>query len=160
MSAQQIYDMMQPLIIHPHGIIANYRPDSGDMCYKALYVAPFGRLKPDKAARWGAELVHHPSELLLRPTQATSWLAVARRIVFLGFGFGEDNMKLLRPGLDAARDHVEVYGTALGIGEKELARVRTRLGKLGSRAKLADVDCRGLFTKYELHLPRDESVEA
>lgn len=79
-------------------------------------------------------------------------LGEARRIVFLGFAFGEMNMKLLEA--KSIEGDVDIYGTRMGVSEPEFMIVKAAIEKaLGIEGRyraieLLDGDCTSFFDKY------------
>ncbi len=65
-------------------------------------------------------------------TEARKHISDADRILFLGFGYAKENLELL--GMPGALRGKEVYGTALGMNDREKYRVKSLLGEFANRS--------------------------
>lgn len=76
----------------------------------------------------------------------------AERIIFLGFGYGQENLEAL--GIkNLLNRSQQIYGTALGFTERERIKIKEFILKLNPgfseyRIALEDLDCVGLLKKY------------
>jgi hypothetical protein len=83
----------------------------------------------------------------------------AEQIVFLGFGYHEPNMRMLRPG--EKMNLKPVFGTAVGMSESSILEVRKELASMfagdpaGTRApmQVTDKTCSALFDYHIKTLP-------
>lgn len=63
--------------------------------------------------------------------QAKNLIAGASHVLFLGFGYREENMQLL--GMPGALSGKQVYGTAVDMTSREKSRVKSLLGDFSNR---------------------------
>jgi hypothetical protein len=73
----------------------------------------------------------------------------ARHVYFLGFGYAQENLEAL--GIPAVLSHKPaVYGTALGLFDSEIDRVKNRLNPSGNSItlNLEKCNCKELLGKY------------
>jgi len=71
----------------------------------------------------------------------------AERIFFLGFGYAKENLNIL--GIpDVLRKGQAIYGTSLGLTEREAADVRSNFDIYAARLNLQKLDCRRLLSEY------------
>lgn len=83
--------------------------------------------------------------------EARKLISEAKRIFFLGFGYAEENLKILitPKGADGQR----FYGTALGLTKKQINDVRLQLSEFSGKRSVAmnnieDLDCVALLKEY------------
>lgn len=83
--------------------------------------------------------------------EARKLISEAKRIFFLGFGYAEENLKILitPKGADGQR----FYGTALGLTKREIEDIQLQLSKFTGKRSVAlnnieDLDCVALLKKY------------
>ena len=90
-------------------------------------------------------------------------VALAKKIVFLGFGFHEQNMTLLKPDDDifgSERLKSLVYATACGVSDPNCEVIAQRIEALFSRRRLADkpavlqIPAATLMADYSMQLRR------
>jgi hypothetical protein len=92
-------------------------------------------------------------------------LAEAKKIFFLGFGYADENLDVLNI-LDTFNEKQQIYGTALGLTEKEIRKIKIKFTKNSkvysifinehrhvstdkdSIINIEDINCLGLLRKY------------
>ena len=79
-------------------------------------------------------------------------IACAKRVFFLGFGYAQENLQLLDIP-EVITDNQEVYGTALGFTDKEIARIRKTLStnlaiKMGVNPIVEPINSYELLREY------------
>jgi len=90
-------------------------------------------------------------------------VAKASRIVFLGFAYHRENMKLLRPDghiFDSSRPPGSCFGTAKGISSSDCEIIKREICPSYKRSMTAmelrsDLDCHRLFAEYRRGLSLD-----
>lgn len=156
--AQRAAELMRSLtIIHPYGTI-------GDLPFMGSSQITFGgegeRLSEAYFAlsariRTYTEQIKDPTEL----NAAREQVDLAERIVFLGFAFHDQNLKLIQPTTLIKRK--ALYGTAYGMSQSDIQVITEQLrlffdepGRLTFHP-LFDVThtCSGLFDFYTKSLP-------
>jgi hypothetical protein len=146
-------ELLQKLkIFHPYGTVGSlpWQQGNGDIV---------GFAADDRTDLWAAadrlktftERIEEGEELLTMRDA----IASAECLVFLGFGFHEQNLSLLRrtSGLPAT-----IYATTMGISKSDQAYLRAILerifnGTTADRMRLLDGTCADLFEEYRLSLP-------
>ncbi len=84
-------------------------------------------------------------------------LTDADQIFYLGFGYAEENMDILKVP-ETINSSVPIYGTAFGLSKKEILDIREKIarrlksippiGKNATRVQIEDRDCLGLLKEY------------
>lgn len=84
-------------------------------------------------------------------------LTDAEQIFYLGFGYAEENMDILKVP-ETVNSSVPIYGTAFGLSKKEIHDIRDKIarrlksippiGKNTTRVQIEDRDCLGLLKEY------------
>ncbi len=82
-------------------------------------------------------------------------IAEAKTIVFLGFAYGEENIKILRPEEPGKVERM--FGTTYEMPKHKAGQVKNRMGKLskerlGHKAYFEDSTCHDLIKSFEWHL--------
>jgi hypothetical protein len=150
-------------IIHPYGTVAN-------LPWVDKRGIPFGFT----ANRSNMQLMASSIKTYTEQVEAGSVLQAIREevleadtLVFLGFSYHPENMKLLSPGRECKTERV--YGTALGVSESNVAdiieRIRTLIGRhlfqqviRGGRTEMFEsiyiqnLECSGLLQEYSRSL--------
>jgi hypothetical protein len=148
-------------IIHPYGMVGDLKTDVQN---GVAFGGDPHRLSEDYSAlsdRIKTYTEQVEDEYLLE--QIHEHMHKAERIVFLGFAFHDQNMKLLKPK-DGLKKK-EIYGTAFGMSDSDVTVIRHQLlsfFKDGSDREVMDVrpneirndlKCADLFDQYTRSLP-------
>lgn len=80
--------------------------------------------------------------------QARAWLAAAKTICFLGFGFNKTNLNRL--GVLEINSGTRIVGTALGLSEPEVKRVERRFGRQRPHIQLHDMSSYDLLRQTDV----------
>lgn len=160
LESDAIREIMQNLTIHrPYGVAGRLPWQKGDGPSVG-----FGQGSPQQLAdvaqqvRTFTERVEEGDELAAM--QAT--MAGADRIIFLGFAFHRQNVKLLA---QQAQDHTEVMATTFGISKSDKGVIDDELQKAFQfqgilnehRIQLADMTCNQFFKEYWRTLTAEKS---
>jgi hypothetical protein len=141
-------------IVHPYGDLGPLHGTNANMS--------FGD-KHDPATYPAADAIYAMSKRLLTFTeskkaqgaQAQAMISKAKRLVFLGFGFGEQNVELLRAPTSAA-EHMRA--TVMGLSKSSQREVQHRIslmtGKEFPLHGLYDCDCTSLINDEQMFLTR------
>ena len=160
MTAAAILDKLT--IIHPYGMAAPFRATFGGAGY--LFGAAQRTLLPEywklaEGVRTYTEQVKDESELDKIRTE----MKRAERIVFLGFGFHDQNMRLLAPA--GGLEMKQIFATAKGMSESDVGLLTAQLqrfyrtelqhvaGAGGTIVVRSDLTCSQLFDAYNKSLP-------
>jgi hypothetical protein len=150
LSAGQAQEVARNLIVrHPYGLV-------GSLLWQEIGSAavPFGGSDPSdpllrlaKQIKTFTEQVEEGTELEAIRRQVRD----ARVIVFLGFGFADQNMDLLKPGGETAVERI--FATAHGISDSDCRVIEAQLagvlGRSGAGIQLRnDKKCAALFGEY------------
>lgn len=152
-AARKIVDKAN--IIHPYGIVASLWQDGG---------IPFGFDEFTDWARY-ADSISIYTERTEQPEKLASIrtaIAMAEQIVFLGFGFHAQNMRILTPPSQIVGSFKSIFATAIGMSDSDRDIVADMLAGFqppnyrptaGSIYVRSDCDCAKLFDEYRLSLP-------
>ena len=142
-------------IIHPYGVIA-------DLPYRGSGI-PFGGSENFEydcvTASAGVKIFTEQIAAGEMLQQLHSELAQAEQIVFLGFGYLDENMILLRPS--TKMNLKPVFGTALGMSESSVNAVKYQLANFFNGGlhgilpamRVSDHTCAALLDHYAMQLP-------
>jgi hypothetical protein len=143
-------------IIHPYGVIANlpYNNSSG-IPFGGAENFEFDCVTPSQGVKIFTEQIV-AGELL---QQLHAELNRAEQIVFLGFGFLDENMTLLRPATKINLKNV--FATAFEMSESSIDAVKNKLAGFFSgnihgilpAMLVSDQTCAALFDHYAIRLP-------
>jgi hypothetical protein len=151
-------EILRPLsIIHPYGTVAKLHWQDGAL--------PFGVQPSDSACIELAQYIRTYTEEVDAGEQLAlihALLHEATTIVFLGFAYHEQNIKLLTPKLRLQRKRI--YGTAHGISRADVETVKMMLSEMFETRFHSDImqysiigndlTCLKLLQDYGLTLPR------
>lgn len=125
-----------PEIVHVYGSIGAY-PFEGVSPPTRPYGIPMTHIEAREAARsiWTMDEKNPESTL---PAKACKLLAEAAQIMFLGFGFDEDNMKLMGFRIESSRlqNSCRIWATAMGLTGAEARWAQTQIGKPGNATRV------------------------
>jgi hypothetical protein len=141
-------------IIHPYGVISDFFDPAG-----IQYGGRDGVIPDYVRASAGVKILSEQMAAgeLLQDIHAH--MIDAEQIVFLGFGYLEENMTMLRP---AAKMNLKpVFGTAFEMSESSIDEVKNRLAELFSGDRngilpamlISNQKCGALFDYYTMRLP-------
>jgi hypothetical protein len=144
-------------IIHPYGIIADlpYGGSGLGIPFGGADNFDYNCVTPSAGVKIFTEQVV-ASDLLKGVHQA---LIDAEQIVFLGFGYIDENMTILRPNEKMNRKNV--FGTAYGMSPSSIEEAKQKLSPFFGGAShgilqamlLEDRSCAQLFDHYAMRLP-------
>jgi hypothetical protein len=139
-------------IVHPYGTVGPWREGTDHLRFGDVVGDPERLLHLAKRIRTYTEISQPPEHV-------KTLVSKAQTIIFLGFGYIEENLKLLGPS-EGGRLTEKIYGTAYGISEPSRAILSWRLGSfLGPapgpgvgvgqpRIALFDGKCAQLFDEH------------
>jgi hypothetical protein len=144
--------MRQLKIIHPYGVVGNLPWQEGLRVPFGVELHSTDLIAAAKGIRTFNEQIDDVA--LLR--NLSEEISGARRIVFLGSHFHNQNMDLLRSSPPLRGSQVEVFGTAFNRSDADVTIIEGRIRDLLSPArggmwKIAvrkGMDCAGLFKEY------------
>lgn len=152
--AGQAYECIRQIpMIHPHGMLGPYvardrRRFEHDSDGRAFWHEYDNHIVTQAAGHIRLFWESSPTSESHR-NQVTDLMMEAEYVVFLGFGYLDSNMEHLRPTLyKSGRLRPFVYGTTLGLGQQERARIEQSI--FLSQGILRDVNCVQLLKE---HLP-------
>mgnify|MGYP003676970065 CR=1 FL=1 len=147
-------------VVHVHGSLGNYPGDR----FPQLNDAPGGHgttqisfEEIDNAAN-NIQIIHETEG----HEEAKNLLKEARKIVFLGFSYAEENMRKIWPWEEGANSGGQIFGTSHGLLDGEVERIpllvnsaRLRVRSSGRSGPMGGVgeDCETILRKYDV-LPR------
>jgi hypothetical protein len=148
-------------IVHKHLSIVHPYGDLGAL-HRADTIVDFGP-NLDPGTVWAADTIYAMSQRVLTFTEskkaqgakAKEMVSKAQRLVFLGFGFGEQNVELLRAPTSAVN---QLRATVKGLSKSSQREVRQRIelmtGKEFALDDLLDCDCASLINGEQMFLTR------
>lgn len=84
--------------------------------------------------------------------EAENLIRAAQKIYFLGFGFADENIKALGFNNRILNDRQRIYGTAMGLTDREISRIKSKIKKnndiLDGLIRLENCDCLTLLRNY------------
>ena len=134
-----------PEIVHVYGSLGKY--PFQDISGPKREFATRSDAKNIKQSRRSINVISDKTTSSRFPAQAKDLLEKAEQVIFLGFGYDEDNLRVLRLLKDDSclHDDCKVYGTGLGFSMNEHNWVQKLLGTRnpGSFLRLTDdkADC-------------------
>jgi hypothetical protein len=112
-------------IYHPYGSLGPlpYQVANGGVPYG-------GELRPERLTKIAAEIQTYSEAMdeIARPGFVGSDLASARRLVFLGFGFHAQNVRILGAG-GSKRPTLRCYATTDGIREPRMELIKSQIAR-------------------------------
>jgi hypothetical protein len=139
-------------ILHPYGTVGPWHEGTDHLPFGEVVPDPGNLLHLAKRIRTYTETSQHAEDV-------KKLVSNARTIIFLGFGYIEENLELLGPD-QPSRSTVKIYGTAYKISEHDRAIIEWRLGRFLSgdagpgvsagqpRVALLDGKCAQLFDEH------------
>lgn len=159
-SIDQASEIM-PEIVHVYGSLGKYPYDSVSVVIPEDDEGKFREFatpNSESTTRWSMDSIKimtekQPDSRFVR--RARELLSNAKQIIFLGFGFDEDNCKLLQlfqgPDCCIKHDRCSVRGTGFGLTEEEADSIQRRFpqrhGYNTLKLSQPDVDCLGFLRK-------------
>ena len=138
-------------ILHPYGTVGPWR-EAGDHL-------PFGQIAddPDDLLKL-ASRIHTYTEFSTHADEVKRMVSEASVIIFLGFGYIQENMRLLGPN-EHARATRQIYGTAFGFSQQDKVIICDMLAKFLAdefrdrpRVDVFGGKCAQLFDEYSLKM--------
>lgn len=132
-------------IFHPYGMVGKLPWQSGKIAFGAN-PNPVQLLEVAQGLRTFTEQIDENSAELV---STRNTLREAKRVVFLGFAFHQQNVSLLMPSNVTMPMRTSVYGTSLGLSHSDAREVSTQLSNLFQcEARLENVKSAELFGEY------------
>jgi len=141
-SKDVIEQLIKRKLIHVYGQIA-------PLDWQGLGNLPYGK---DPGKVWPGRFVEnlkiiYEAKDTAEVKEAHKLIDKAKRIFFLGFGYSKENLEILRiPEILVGNQMI--YGTALGLTEKERGDVESVFTKVSIRHFHTGLDCLGLLRQY------------
>lgn len=130
-------------IIHVHGELAPLKLDGAGYCYRAKILD-----EDDKLLVKNIKIIYEQSATINE--EARKLIREADRIFFLGFGYADENLKIL--GLPDSLDfRLKIYGTAFGNTQREISAIKMKFQKPEHNYPefiIEDRDCFSLLREY------------
>lgn len=142
-----------PEIVHVYGSLGNY--PFHDITEPTRDFATPSDAENIKQSRDSINVPSEKGQSSQYPAQAQELLEQAEQVIILGFGYDEDNLRVLRLLKDDSclKDGCDVYGTGLGFSSEEHNWVQGLFGRYSTVARmiLADdsVDCLMLLRQHQ-----------
>jgi len=121
-------------IVHVYGQLGEYSPEpngTGLAVWKESFSGD--RLSPPRVreAASGIRLIHERGGELQSVTEARKLLRFAKRVVFLGFGFDDNNVERIGADMYEVRSHAldPIYGSAYEMAPGEMIRAMDNVNK-------------------------------
>jgi hypothetical protein len=141
-------------ILHPYGTVGPWREGGAHLPFGQIADSPDDLLKLAKRISTYTELSAHADDV-------KDLVGEAQVIIFLGFGYIQENMRLLGPN-DEARAARHIYGTAYGFSQPDKVIIHGILAKFlipafsvwnpNPAVDLFGGTCAGLFDEYPLKM--------
>ncbi|TAJ88504.1 MAG: hypothetical protein EPO10_01435 [Reyranella sp.] len=141
-------------IVHPYGSLGPLY-DAKEAVMFGHYYRPETHEAADGLYAMSQRLLTFTESQKARAAEAKEMMEHAVRLVFLGFGFGDQNMELLRPSRTNIR---EIRGTVKGLSKSNTREVEQQIYSLTGQTlgpdDLQDCDCSLLITDEQMFLTR------
>lgn len=154
----EVTKKMLPTIVHVYGSLGEY-PFKGQKKDTRDFATP-SDAENIMQSREEINVISDKTPASSFPAKAQDLLSNADLVMFLGFGYDEDNLKVLRllEADSCLKDGCNVYGTAMDLNIQECGWVQSLLGRLNtvSRLRLSEnnVDCLMFLRQHQKLLSR------
>lgn len=130
-------------IVHPHGVLGEYPEVSYQKSFDGVKLADIARnikiiheFRDSASGFVNSEFEH-----------ANIFLRAAKRIIFLGFGFHDDNIRRFQFFEPAAVADKQIFATAMFGGQRQFESLQARLDRYGITPSLRRGDCQWLLSE-------------
>lgn len=154
LSAEKVAHILNGVnFYHPYGTVGRLPWQVGSGSEAEFGFQPDARelLELSRGIRTFTESVEKDEHL----SAARAAYLSTRQVLFLGFSFGEQNMRWLKTRVSDSESHARrVYGTSFGVSDDDQNVFKSRIGQSwpsttpGSEIRLHDLKCFQLFDRY------------